>query len=235
MKRFYEIASAEPADGGFQISLDGRPVCTPMKAFLIVRQKSLADAVAQEWGDQNDEIDIDAMPLNALLNVAIDHVELRSAEVIAELAAYVESDLLCYRDDKQDELCRTQDQKWQPVLDWAVDSLSIALSVTLGVLPVPQPSEASEAAREILDRMEPLTLAAMLKLVPALGSFLLGLAVIYGHLGAEEAYEISILEETWQEQKWGRDEEAIQRRAGVRTEMAAVGRLLELAGLIGRI
>lgn len=232
MKRFYDAVTLEPVEGGYQICLDGRPVRTPLKAPLTAPQKPLADAVAQEWHDQDGDIDINAMPLTGLLNVAVDYVEPRRSEVAAEAATYIETDLLCYRDDKQEELRQLQEWRWQPILEWADKSLSIRLFVTQGVLPISQPPEAMRTVGAVLDRMEPLALTAVLKLAPALGSILLGLAVIHGRLGAEEAYDLSVLEDSWQEQKWGQDDEAGQRREHVKSEVIAAVRLLTLGGLI---
>lgn len=235
MKRFYDAVTTEPVDGGFQICLDGRPVRTPLKALLVAAHKPLADAVVQEWASQDGEIDLMSMPLTALLNVAADHVESRRDEVVAEIASYIETDLLCYRDDKQAELQELQEARWQPVLDWADSALSIRLSVTGGVLPISQPPEAKRTLVVILEGMDPLALTAMLKLAPLFGSALLGLAVIHGRFSAEEAYDLSVLEDVWQEQKWGQDDEASQRRASLREEGVAVGRLLVLGGVTGRL
>lgn len=231
MKRFYESVAAEPVDGGYQICLDGRPVRTPLKALLVAAQKPLAEAVVQEWQDQDGDIDLNSMPLTALLNVAADHVAPRRADVIAEITAYVETDLLCYRDGQQEELHHLQEARWQPLLDWAEESLLIQLIVTGDVLPISQPPEATTRMVAAVECLEPLALTGMLKLAPLFGSVLLALAVIHGRVSAEEAYDLSVLEDVWQEQKWGQDDEAVQRRASLREEAVATGRLLVLGGV----
>ena len=235
MKRFYETVAAEQVDGGYQIYLDGRPVRTPLKALLVAAQKSLAEAVVQEWNNQDGEMDLSSMPLTALLNVAVDHVAPRKAEVVAEIAAHVEMDLLCYRADTQEELHQLQEERWQPILDWANKSLSVRLSVTSGVLPISQPPEAVKSVVVTIEGMELLVLTGMLTLVPLFSSALLGLAVSHGRVSAIGAYDLSVLEDVWQEQKWGQDDEASQRRASLREEAAAVGRLLALGGVFDKL
>ncbi|MEP6148004.1 MAG: ATP12 family protein, partial [Nisaea sp.] len=52
MKRFYEAASVEKADGGYQVLLDDRPVRTPAKAPLLLPVEELAAKIAAEWNAQ---------------------------------------------------------------------------------------------------------------------------------------------------------------------------------------
>ena len=228
MKRFYKVVECEAVEGGYQISLDSRPVRTPMKSLLIVPERALADAVVQEWRDQGEEIEPVSMPLTGLLNVAIDYVEPRRSEVVADLASYAESELLCYRADEQEELCSLQDERWQPLLDWADDTLSIGLSITHGVLPISQPAGVKKTVGAIVERMAPLALTGLLKLVPALGSIVLGLAMFHGRISAEAAYDLSVLEDVWQEGQWGPDSEAIERRSKVKADVVNAERLLRL-------
>ena len=51
-------------------------------------------------------------------------------------------------------------------------------------------------------------LAAFYDMVSITGSLILGLAIINGRLSAEEAYQLSRVDELWQLERWGEDEEA---------------------------
>ena len=42
MKRFWKEVAAEQADGGFRVSLDGRPLRTPGGAAQVVPSRALA-------------------------------------------------------------------------------------------------------------------------------------------------------------------------------------------------
>ena len=115
MKRFYKQVSVE--DGA--ILLDGRPVRTPARAPLVLSSPALADAVADEWRAQGEDIDPRSMPLTGLANAAIDRVAPDPAAFARPLAAYAESDLLCYRADAPEELVERQAGAWDPLLDCA--------------------------------------------------------------------------------------------------------------------
>ena len=56
------------------------------------------------------------------------------------------------------------------------------------------------------------------------GSAVLALAVQRGALSGAEAFELSRLDEAWQERQWGVDEEAAQRTAARRAEAELLDR-----------
>jgi hypothetical protein len=96
-RRFWTTATAVPVDGGVAVHLDARPVRTPLKAPLILPTLALAEAVASEWQAQDGKVKPDTMPVTRTANSAIDKVAPQHAAVADMLAAYGESDLLCYR------------------------------------------------------------------------------------------------------------------------------------------
>ena len=75
----------------------------------------------------------------------------------------------------------------------------------------------------------PIELTALGILVPAFGSLVLALAVVQGRLEAAEAHRLSILDETYQEEFWGIEDEAAARRRRIAAEVAQAERLLALA------
>ena len=60
------------------------------------------------------------------------------------------------------------------------------------------------------------------------GSIVVALALLEGRLSAEEAFEVSQLDETYQIEQWGEDAEATKRRANVRAEIVACRRFVDL-------
>jgi len=97
VKRFWKEVTVEPEAGGWGIRLDGRSVKTPARALLAVPSKHLAEAIAEEWGNVGETIDLREMPLTGLANAAIDRIA-PEWEVFAQgLARYAEADLTCYR------------------------------------------------------------------------------------------------------------------------------------------
>ncbi len=233
MKRFWTHAVAVPRpEGGHAVLLDGRPLRLPGGAPLATASAALAEAIAAEWqaaagGEKGGEMTMEAVPLTRLLGTAQDRVAHDPAAMVAGLAKYAETDLLCYRADDP-ALAEEQAREWQPLLDWAAAVHGAPLAVTAGLMPVMQPAESLDALREAIAAHAVEELAALGLAVPALGSLVLALALAAGRLDAAEAHRLAVLDETHQERRWGTDWEAEQRRARAAADLDLAQRFLAL-------
>jgi chaperone required for assembly of F1-ATPase len=228
MKRFWKKAEAIAAEGGFSVALDGKPIRTPARNVLRLPTRALAEALAAEWEGQEDELRPEKMPLMRLASTAIDLVARRREHVVGEIAKYAETDLVCHRADAPPGLARRQAEAWQPLLDWAMLRFDAPLSVTSGVLPARQSEHALKGFRSAVAAYDDFSLAALHAATTSCGSVVIGLALAEGRVGAEEAFQLSQLDETFQIEQWGEDEEAARRRASLREDIAAAARLLDL-------
>ena len=231
MKRFWTEAKAAPAEGGFGVLLDGRPVRTPARAALVVPGAALAEAIAGEWQAVDGALNPRAMPLTGFANAAIDRVAPDAAAFAARLAAYGESELIAYRADGPDSLLAAQAQAWDKWVDWFARRYDAALTLTSGILHVAQPPETLARIRAAFAGFSPFQLAALDPVVGITGSAVLALAVAEGALDAEAAYDAAHVDARWQEQHWGRDELAAKAESTRRADLAeAVAFLRLLAG-----
>jgi chaperone required for assembly of F1-ATPase len=227
-RRFYQHAQAVRRGGGFAVALDGRAVRTPAKALLTVSSEALAEAMAAEWNNQTIVIDPASMPITRIVNSAIDGVARESASVAAEIVKYAGSDMLAYRVDDPERLVRRQREAWDPVLDWAEEALGARLTLATGILFVPQPDEALDALAKAVKSLDPLRLAALHVITTLTGSAVLALAVARGRLEPEAAWAAAHVDEDFQAELWGVDEEARARRSFRWHEMEAAARILAL-------
>jgi len=207
-KRFWTAAETIQSEAGFGVLLDGRPVRTPAKAMLSVPTQDVAERIAEEFAAQNERIDPTTMPFTRTANAAIDKVAIQQADVADMLAEYGDSDLLCYRADAPDDLVARQAEQWDPLLDWAAETLDARLEPRVGVMHAPQDSASLSALRQRVCAMSAYELAAFHDLVSISGSLIIGFAAKLQAKPAEELWETSRLDELWQEEQWGKDEEA---------------------------
>lgn len=207
-KRFWKEATVVALDDGFTVQLDGRAVKTPAKALLVVPTEALAGAIAAEWDAQVEKIDPTTMPVTRGANAAIDKVATQKDEVVAMLAAYGDSDLLCYRAAGPEALIKLQRTAWDPLLDWARTALNAPLICAEGVMHVPQDPQVLARLHGEVAKLSAFELAGFHDLVSISGSLILALAVIHGHLPAQEAWTLSRVDEDYQISQWGDDEEA---------------------------
>jgi chaperone required for assembly of F1-ATPase len=228
MKRFYKDVAIEATDGGFTVALDGRSVRTPGRAMLIVPNRKFADAVAAEWADQGEDIRPTTMPMTRLANTAIDIVGLRRSEVVGNLASYADTDLLCYRAAEPQDLVSRQAAGWQPLLDWACEYYGARLEMTTGVGHVPQHQATLDAVLGAVDAHDDWQIAGLNDLVTISSSVVLGLAVSAGEVDWQRAWELSRLDEKYQNERWGEDAEEQAREKTRKREMAEAGRYLNL-------
>ncbi|MBD3764730.1 MAG: ATPase [Rhodobacterales bacterium] len=227
-RRFWTAAEAGPAEGGFAVHLDGRPVRTPAKRPLVVPSAALARAMADEWQAQDKLVRPETMPLTRAANSALDKVAPQRAAVIAELAGYGATDLLCYRAEAPAALAARQAAGWDPWLDWAVTDLGAGLRVTRGVVPVDQPAAALAALRAPLEAACDFSLAGLHDVVAISGSLVLALAVRAGRLTGDQAFALSRIDETFQIEQWGHDDEAEAAEAARRAGLLQAERFLSL-------
>ncbi|MDP5361207.1 MAG: ATPase [Paracoccaceae bacterium] len=207
-KRFWKEATATACDGGFTVMLDARPVRTPAKAPLIVPTMAMAEAIAAEWDAQEGLIDPRKMPVTRGANAAIDKVRTQRDEVVALLAEYGDSDLLCYRAAGPEELIALQQKGWDPMLDWAEAQLGVRLAVGVGVMHVEQAPDALAKLYTEVAVLDDFALAAAHDLISLSGSLILAIAVTKGGISVEDAWGLSRLDEHWQISQWGADEDA---------------------------
>ena len=212
-KRFWKAATPAPVDGGFTVTLDGRAVKTPAKALLVLPTEGLARLIAAEWDAQEEAVAPETMPATRAANSAIDKVQGQFAEVAEMLAEYGGTDLLCYRAEGPEALVARQAAGWEPLLDWARNRYQAPLVATAGVMYIAQPPGSLAALRAAVFAQTPFQLAALHDLIAITGSLVLGLAVAENRLTADEAFSLSRIDEHWQIEQWGEDDEAAAKEA----------------------
>ncbi|PSO14377.1 ATP12 family protein [Bradyrhizobium sp. MOS003] len=211
-KRFYKEAGVTEAEGGFAITLDGKPIRTPSRRQVVIPSRELADAVAAEWAAQGETIDPMTMPLTRVANSVVEGVLDRVDLVSDDLAKYFESDLLFYRAGHPEGLVAREAAHWDPVLFWAAEALGAHFILSEGVMHVKQPDEALQAARAALPG-DAWSVAALHVVTTLTGSALLALALAHGARDTGQVWAAAHVDEDWNIEQWGLDEEAASRRA----------------------
>ena len=221
-KRFYKAASVAPHEGGYAVELDGRSIKTPAKVMLTLPTEALAKAVADEWMAQGETLDLQGMTLTRLANVAIDRTPETRSDLAAELARYAGTDVTCYLADSPSELRARQEEAWKPWREWAGQELGVVLVPVVGLMASPQPQASLDAVHAYALSLDDFRLTALTWACSLLGSAVLALAVEKGVLSASDALKASVVDEDWQIEQWGADEEAMQVRAAREKDAAAL-------------
>ena len=228
MRRFYKEAAVEPVESAFRLLLDGRPVKTPGRAPLAAPSAVLAEAIAEEWNAQGEQVDPHAMPLTGLANAAIDRVAPDKDAFARTLTIFGESDLVCYRAEGPQRLVERQSERWDPIIAWARRRYDIDLEVVCGVIHRPQSRGTLDQLGQAVNARSPFELAGLAPLVTVSGSLVIALALAEGGIDFETAWAAGTLDEQWQAERWGEDSEATKAIEARRRDYEAGYRFLTL-------
>ncbi len=231
---FAEPAVVAEADGGYSLTLDGKPLKSPAGAVIRTRRREFAEALAAEWTGvlargKAAKVDFDKVPLTRIVGTALDRIPAKRAAMIDELLAHAETELLCYRADKPRDLVARQTEIWQPLLDWLALAYDARLETHTSLLPPEQPAASLAALRGALAGFDDLKLAGLGVAVVATGSLAIGLALADGRIEAPAAFDAAELDSLYQIGRWGDDPVLIAKHAAIRKELTDTQRFFRLA------
>jgi chaperone required for assembly of F1-ATPase len=231
-KRFYARADVMEADGGFAVTLDGKPIKTPSGRIVVVPSRAIVEAMAAEWEAQREHIDPTTMPMTRFANSVVDAVIDRVSLVRDDIAKYLSTDLLFYRAAYPEVLVAREAQHWDGVVFWAADELGAHFILAQGIMHVSQPDAAVAAAREALPH-DPWSVAALHVVTTLTGSALLALALYRGARTAEEVWAAAHVDEDFNAEQWGADEEVVTRQAARKRDFDAAVAILRAVQALG--
>ena len=217
------------ADGGFEVRTGRLALMVAPGVPLCVPNRGLAQALADEWRARGVQAKRDDLPL-ARLALAAAEVAQNRASVEKAVLEYSSTDLVCYWSSETDPkpLRDAQAAAWQPLLDWLAETHGARLQPVFGVAPVRQDDAALQRLQEVVAVCAPHELIALRIGTAASGSLVIGLALCAGALSPDKAYEAATVDEKFQMERWGRDEEAEQALAAKRAEIANAVHFLKL-------
>ncbi len=225
-KRFYKKVDIAELETGWGVSLDGRTLKTPGKQALIVRSAHLAQLIAREWDEQIDTIKPETMPVTRLANVSIELAPHNRDKLVGEVRRYAGTDLLSYRSESPLDLKERQAAEWDPVMDWA-KSRGVNLKTTDAVLAIEQDKVSLDKVANYASQLDDTDLTLMVHLTAVFGSAVLAMATMEKHLSGLQAFDLSRLDNLYQIEQWGEDEEAAEIAAALKAEVEALCQILE--------
>jgi chaperone required for assembly of F1-ATPase len=126
-----------------------------------------------------------------------------------------------------EELARRQNAAWAPLVDWAAATYEAPLVVTDGLMHAAQPEASLVRLRAVVEAADDFRLSGLQNAVGALGSLVIGLALMEGRLTPEQAFAAAELDALYQIEQWGEDAEATARHAALQEDIAATRRYFD--------
>lgn len=150
-------------------------------------------------------------------------------EIIDRLVQFALTDMLLFWGQNK-SLVERQEKTWGPLLEWANEEINTKFIRTQG-LDVPEQEKTSGyRLKMFLEKLSDKELAAFYAAALNMKSVLLAAALVKGRINAKQAFEAAYLEELWQAENWGAEEEAEKRRTEVRQELVEIEDFLKHNG-----
>ncbi|MBX7146397.1 MAG: hypothetical protein K1X44_03700 [Alphaproteobacteria bacterium] len=205
MKRFYQTIAYIRTDNGFVIQADHKNLKSPKNNIVCVPSLNMGEVLVQEWTKQKDTINFISMPITQFVYTVLDYGDLKRNEYINDIISYARTDLLCYRVLKPKDLALKQNQLWQPVLNWVEESFEVKFNIVYDIMPVSFSKENETIIKKYLEQYNNYQLIAFLLMVRNCGSVILSLALCKKFITPEQAFDLALLDENYQQEKWGAD------------------------------
>lgn len=226
-RRFYKVVSTGQVSDRAHVLLDGKPIRTPAGKILVLPGPRMAELLAQEWDAQATHIEMARMPATRLAFTAADFVSGARDAVAAEIARYAGADVICYFAEGPEALIERQTRRWGPVLQWAEESLGLHFVRVTGIRHEDQPAVTLLKLARLAEEEGDFGLAGLAHATALFGSAILAFALQRGELDGEAALDLSRLDELFQQERWGVDEEAAERVANMHVEATMLERWFE--------
>jgi chaperone required for assembly of F1-ATPase len=221
-RRFYKAVEAAEVEGGWSVLLDTRRLRTPKAQPFVIPTRPLAELCANEWATQTDVIEMATMHATRLANTALDAIPQARADTADQIARYAASDLVCYFAEGPEGLVARQEAGWLPLMARAEAELGLRFERCRGIVFREQPSETLAGVRAHALSEDDFGLAGLAFGAALYGSAVLALAARRGWIDATTAYDLSRIDEAFQEEAWGVDAEAAERTHRLRGEAAVL-------------
>ncbi len=197
MKRFYKLVStSQSTDGGYySVLLDGKPIKTPSGAIVQAPTKAIADLVMAEWAAQGDVIDPKSMDMMQILVTAQDNVGPMRADIAAQVADYLDTDLVFYRTNDPPQYADRQKAVWDPVVCWLEKQLGAALQTTFELSAIKQPKQAHDALASYMGGLSLHEFTIFSVSTAETGSVALAMALVQGEMTPDDVFTAARIEE----------------------------------------
>ena len=216
MRRFFQNAAAVGVLDGYEIRLDAEPLRhLKTKEPFILPTQALASDVAAEWNETDENFALSDVPLTCFLMGAQDlTLEQRSA-VMEKILDCACCDTVCCFAESPAGLCALQQEKWLPVVQ-KINAVGGDFHVFENLLSARLTDKNKLFLQGRINAFSNYTLACFQQLCAVYSSVVLTLGVMHGFLSPDEAFDLSVLEEMFQNRSWPTDDEAVERRESKR-------------------
>ena len=166
---------------------------------MVTPSSFLAHCIAMEWDQQQGTITQNNMHLTSLAFTALDNASgLPRAQRTDILLDYLRNDTVLYRQDIPEALFVMQCKHWDALSAWFQQRFGATLTSTMELGSVEQTPQTVTAVRAYVDGLSTWSLEGLYYAAESARSIIVAMALIEGHVDAEQATFLSRLETEYQ-------------------------------------
>ena len=117
MNKDWSKMSISTGKKNLKIYLDDKPLLSIEKKKLEFKNKKIALLLKEEIESSRKNKNFNKLFYFNILSFGIDKVKNNKIKYLNEIFKYIDTDLICYRAEKPDDLVELQIKMWNPVLD----------------------------------------------------------------------------------------------------------------------
>ena len=146
-----------------------------------------------------------------IFSLAKDKIFVDKKKYIDEVMKYINTDLICYWEQKPEDLYTLQIDNWSKQLK-KLKKEELKFDYTFNILPIEQKGSSIELLKNKLIKLDDMILACLLIVTKITSSLLLSYLFITNRIKPIDFYQNTYLHEIWQSNKWGIVEEEKEKR-----------------------
>ena len=146
-----------------------------------------------------------------IFSLAKDKIFINKQKYIDEVMKYINTDLICYWENKPEDLHALQIDNWRKQLKKLKDE-ELKFDYTYNILPIKQKDSSIELLKNKLIQLDDIILACLLIVTKTTNSLLLSYLFTTNRIKPIDLYKNTYLHEIWQSNKWGIVEEEKEKR-----------------------
>ena len=220
MRKFWKTVKVKKnSSNSYEILLDKNVLKTPLQKDLIIQNSKIAEEIYKEWNQDTNILDTDAMIFYGIISTSIDKISNDRILYINDILDFVDTDLICYRAEGPNDLVQWQSKNWDPILLKVEKYINNKIDVFKGIMPLKQNKGIKFKITKFLTKFSDLEIIALHKITNITGSIFLSLCILNNDIIKEKVFELSHLDELWQAENWGYEEEASKNREKINIQL----------------
>ena len=198
------------SDGIFNLFIKNKEVKTPEQVSFNFKDKTLPNLILEEIKKFKLKNLNQSIYYN-IFSLAKDKVLINKQKYIEEVMKYINTDLICYWENKPDDLYALQLDNWNSQLK-KLKKEKLNFDYTFNILPIKQKKTSIELLKNKLIQLDDMILSCLFILTKTTSSLLLSYLFITDRIEPIDLYKNTYLHEIWQSKKWGIVQEEKEKR-----------------------